>query len=72
MDSHHISFFKFPIDSEQCKTWLINCGLDDSVEMSSGELRNKYLCGRHFLKDSFHTSGRLRNNATPKIANSLI
>ena len=41
-------------------------GLDDWVEMSNSELKNKYLCSRHFLKDSFHASGRLRNNATQK------
>ena len=71
IDSHHISFLKFSTDGERSKTWLINCGLDDWVEMSSGELRNKYLCDHHFSKDSFHASGRLRNNAMPKIANSF-
>ena len=39
--------------------------------MSNSELKNKYLCSRHFSKDSFHASGRLRNNATPKIPNSF-
>ena len=39
--------------------------------MSNSELKNKYLCSRHFWKDSFHASGRLRNNATPKIVNSF-
>ena len=67
-----ISFYKFPInDSNRCITWLINCGLDDWVEMSNSELKNKYLCSRHFSKDSFYASGRLRNNATPKIPNSF-
>ena len=67
-----ISFYKFPInDSDRCITWLINCGLDDWVEMSNSELKNKYLCSRHFSKDSFYASGRLRNNATPKIPNSF-
>ena len=47
MNSYHISFFKFPTDGERHKTWLINCGLDDWVEISSAELRNKYLCSRH-------------------------
>ena len=50
---------------------LINCGLDDRAEMSNNELKNKYLCSLHFSKDSFYASGRLRNNATPKILNSF-
>ena len=29
------------------------------------------MCGRHFSKDSFHASGRPRNNAVPKITNSF-
>ena len=71
IDSQHISFFKFPSNDERCKTWLINCKLDDWMEMSSTQLKNKYLCGRHFSKDSFHASGQLRNNAVPKIVDSL-
>ena len=39
--------------------------------MSNSELKNKYLCSRHFSKDSFYASGRLCNNATPKILNSF-
>lgn len=67
----HISFFKFPTDDDRRITWLMHCGLDDWVGMSSAELRNKYVCSRHFSKDSFHPSGRLRDDAKPKIVNSF-
>ena len=39
--------------------------------MSSAQLKNKYLCGHHFSKDSFRASDRLHNNAVPKIAYSF-
>ena len=41
------------------------------MEISNSELKNKYQCSRHFSKDSFYASGRLRNSATPKILNSF-
>ena len=67
MTDSSISFYKFPInDSDRCITWLINCELDDWVEMSNSELKNKYLCSRHFSNDSFYASDRRRNNAHQK------
>ena len=62
-----ISFYKFPInDSNCCITWMINCGLDDWVKMSNSELKNQYLCSRHFSKDYFYATPKILNSFYPK------
>ena len=63
-----VTFHRFPTyDKERCLTWLVNCGLDDWVEMTDIELKKKYVCSRHFLESSFRSRGLLEQNAEPKI-----
>ena len=35
-------FFKFPISPNEKEKWIINCGLDASLNY-----KNKVLCGKH-------------------------
>ena len=63
-----LTFHAFPVrQSDRCVKWLVNCGLDDWVEMSEKELKLRYICSRHFSEDNFYATGRLKREAVPII-----
>ncbi|XP_033226519.1 uncharacterized protein LOC117179011 isoform X2 [Belonocnema kinseyi] len=63
-----LTFHAFPVrQSDRCIKWLVNCGLDDWVEMSEKELKLRYICSRHFSEDNFYATGRLKREAVPII-----
>lgn len=63
-----LTFHAFPVrQADRCVKWLVNCGLDDWVEMSEKDLKLRYICSRHFSEDNFYATGRLKREAVPII-----
>lgn len=63
-----LTFHAFPVrQADRCVKWLVNCGLDDWVEMSEKDLKLRYICSRHFTEDNFYATGRLKREAVPII-----
>ena len=63
-----LTFHAFPVrQSDRCIKWLVNCGLDDWVEMSEKQLKLRYICSRHFSEENFYATGRLKREAVPII-----
>ncbi|XP_063826644.1 uncharacterized protein LOC135076112 [Ostrinia nubilalis] len=60
---------RFPLDSDRCRMWVKNAGLEDLAYVPIEKLHQlKFVCGGHFTPESFNAKGtRLKNSAIPTL-----